>query len=61
MAMKCAQWRDTTASEIQTLELSNTRTHSVGQQVVGYKWIFKIKRRFDGSIEPYKIHLVAKG
>ena len=29
--------------------------------VVGCKWIYKIKTRFDGSIEWYKAHLVAKG
>lgn len=29
--------------------------------IVGCKWILKIKRRSDGSIECYKAHLVAKG
>ena len=29
--------------------------------VVGCKWIYKIKTRFDGSIERYKARLVAKG
>ena len=28
--------------------------------MVGCKWIYKIKTRFDGSIERYKAHLVAK-
>ena len=28
---------------------------------VSYKWIYKIKTRFDGSIEHYKTHLIAKG
>ena len=32
-----------------------------GQFVVGCKWIYKIKTRFDGSIERYKARLVAKG
>ena len=32
-----------------------------GQSVVGCKWIYKIKTRFDGSIERYKARLVAKG
>ena len=31
------------------------------QSVVGCKWIYKIKTCFDGSIERYKAHLVAKG
>ena len=29
--------------------------------MVGCKWIYKIKTRFDGSIECYKARLVAKG
>ena len=32
-----------------------------GKSVVGCKWIYKIKTRSDGSIEPYKARLVAKG
>ena len=31
------------------------------QSVVGCKWVYKIKTRFDGSIECYKARLVAKG
>ena len=29
--------------------------------MVGCKWIYKIKTRFDGSIERYKARLVTKG
>ena len=32
-----------------------------GKSVVGYKWIYKIKTRSDGSIKCYKAHLVVKG
>ena len=32
-----------------------------GKFVVGCKWIYKIKTRFDGSIKRYKTHLVGKG
>ena len=32
-----------------------------GKFVVSCKWVYKIKTFFDGSIEQYKTHLVAKG
>ena len=32
-----------------------------GRRSIGNKWIFKIKRKTDGSIERYKARLVAKG
>ncbi|XP_050157484.1 putative UPF0481 protein At3g02645 [Malus sylvestris] len=31
------------------------------QNLVGCKWVFRIKRHTEGSIERYKAHLVAKG
>ena len=32
-----------------------------GRRSIGNKWILKIKRKVDGSIERYKTRLVAKG
>jgi len=32
-----------------------------GKRVVGCKWVYKMKYRVDGSIECYKVRLVAKG
>ena len=32
-----------------------------GQHTIGTKWVFKIKRKADGSIDKYKARLVAKG
>ena len=29
-----------------------------GRNVVGCKWVFKLKRKVDGSIESYKVRLV---
>ncbi|CAN6547863.1 unnamed protein product [Malus baccata var. baccata] len=34
---------------------------SPSHNLVGYKWVFKIKRKPDGSIDRYKVRLVAKG
>jgi hypothetical protein len=32
-----------------------------GRKAIGSKWVFKIKRAADGSVDRYKAHLVAKG
>ena len=32
-----------------------------GRKAIGKKWILKIKRKADGSIDRYKARLVAKG
>ena len=32
-----------------------------GRNTVGSKWVFRIKRKADGSIDKYKAHLVAQG
>jgi len=42
----------------QTWELVPPSRHL---NVIGCRWIFKIKRKADGSIERYKARLVAKG
>ena len=50
--------------ELDTLSKNHTWdlvTLPTGKSVVGCKWIYKIKTRFDGSIERYKVCLVAKG
>ena len=32
-----------------------------GRKSIGNKWVFKMKRRADGSIDNFKARLVAKG
>lgn len=34
---------------------------SPAMNIVGCKWVFRIKKMVDGTIERYKTHLVAKG
>ncbi|PKI63536.1 hypothetical protein CRG98_016054 [Punica granatum] len=52
------------AEEIQAMETNQTWTLETlppGKQFIDCKWVFKIKRRADGSVERYKARLVAKG
>lgn len=51
-------------TELSALNNDNTWTITdllVGKNYVGCKWVYKIKRKSDGSIERYKAHLAAKG
>lgn len=32
-----------------------------GTNVIDYKWVYKVKRKADGSLDRYKARLVAKG
>ncbi|KAG5551959.1 hypothetical protein RHGRI_010151 [Rhododendron griersonianum] len=64
MAMKHAHWRDAMATEIKALEDNDTWVLTnlpPGKTPIGCKWVFKIKRHSDGTIERYKARLVAKG
>jgi histone deacetylase 1/2 len=57
-------WVTAMDSEHRTL-LRNKTWHVVpppkGKNVIGCKWVYKIKRKVDGTIDQYKACLVAKG
>ena len=57
-------WQQAIIEELQALEKTHTwdlvdLPH--GKSVIGCKWVYKIKTKFDGTIERYKTLLVAKG
>ena len=52
------------ATKIVALEANNTWTLTplpANKKPIGCKWVYKIKYKYDGSIERYKARLVAKG
>ena len=57
-------WRKAINAELASMKLRGVfRAAKLpsGQRAIGTKWVFKIKRKADGSIEKYKARLVAKG
>jgi hypothetical protein len=64
MASKSPHWRRAMNLEIDAL-LKNCTWNLVpplpNQNTIGCKWVFRIKRHADGTIERYKARLVAKG
>ncbi|PKI62829.1 hypothetical protein CRG98_016780 [Punica granatum] len=58
------RWRTAMTEEIRALEINQTWTLETlppGKRPIDCKWVFKIKRRADGSVECYKARLIAKG
>ncbi|GMF41760.1 unnamed protein product [Phytophthora lilii] len=56
-------WRKAIRAELKSMRLRGVfraAKLSNGQHAIGTKWVFKIKRKADGSIEKYKARLVAK-
>jgi hypothetical protein len=58
------QWMKATNEEIKSMKTNQVWDLVdllLGLKAIGNKWVFKIKRKADGSIERYKARLVAKG
>jgi hypothetical protein len=58
------QWRDAALEEMKGHQSNNTWELvglPPGEKAIGSKWIFKIKRKGDGSIERFKARIVAQG
>lgn len=63
-AQTSSHWRDAMASEIDALARNQTWTlvpPPLDQHIIGCKWVYKTKRKSDGTIDRYKARLVAKG
>ncbi|XP_070008012.1 uncharacterized protein [Nicotiana sylvestris] len=57
-------WQEAMRKEFKALEANHTWTIvelSTGKKPIGYKWVYKIKYRADGSVERYKARLLLKG
>jgi histone deacetylase 1/2 len=51
-------------AEFDALQQNSTWTlvpRPSGQNVIGCKWVFKVKHKADGSLDKFKARLVAKG
>lgn len=58
------QWRDAVDEELRSLDKNKTWQLvelPTGKRVIESKWVFKLKKKADGSIDRYKARLVAKG
>jgi hypothetical protein len=63
-AAKSEKWRAAMAEEFNALLRNGTWTlvtPTASMNLVGSKWVFKIKRKSDGTVDRYKARLVAKG
>ena len=62
--MSDPKWQAVMDAEIVALEPNNTWTITTlphNKYPIVCKWVYRIKYKADGSIESYKVRLVAKG
>jgi len=58
------RWKEAMDRELSTLEKAGTWCtvpRPSDKNIVGSKWVFRIKRKADGSVDKYKARLVARG
>jgi hypothetical protein len=58
------QWEEAAQEEFKSIQSAGTWTLAPlppGRKAIGCKWVFKLKKKADGSIDRYKARLVAKG
>ena len=63
-AKELKEWKEACKEEIFSIEKNKTWSLvdlPTGAKAIGLKWVFKLKRNSDGSINKYKARLVAKG
>ena len=63
-AIESQVWRNAMNIELQALESNDTWSICslpISKQVVGCKWVYKVKFRADGTVDRYKARLVSKG
>ena len=64
-ALQILEWKEVVFEKMKALEKNKTWEMvdlPIGKTTVGCKWVFTIiKYRPDGSLEKYKVRLVAKG
>ena len=64
IAFKILEWTATMQDEFDALQRQNTWSlvpPLAGQNIIGCRWVYKLKRNSDGSISRYKARLVVKG
>lgn len=63
-ALAHPKWHMAMQQEYDALIKTNTWTLTAlppGRDAIGCKWVYRIKRHVDGTIEKYKARLIAKG